>query len=74
MFTARTVVIVAPGAGGIAASSAGRIDNEFSAPAGTTATLAVARPAIADGPPPTSKTAPAATASMPLARRVTAQK
>jgi len=53
MFTARTVVIVAPGAGGIAAASASRIDNAFSAPAGTTATLAVARPAIADGPPST---------------------
>jgi len=73
MFIARTVVIVAPGAGGIAASSASRINNEFSAP-GMTATLAVARPAIADRPPPASKTAPAATASMPLARRVTAQK
>jgi len=74
MFTARTVVIVAPGAGGIAASSASRIDNEFFAPAGTTATLAVARPAIADEPIPAIQPAPAPTASMPLVRRVTAQK
>jgi hypothetical protein len=43
MFTARTVVIVAPGAGGVAASSARRIDNALSA--GVTATLAVVRPA-----------------------------
>jgi hypothetical protein len=74
MFTARTVVIVAPGAGGIAASSASAIDNEFSVPSGATATSAVARPAIADEPIPTGKPAPAATASMPFARRVTAQK
>jgi hypothetical protein len=75
MFTARTVVvIVALGAGGVAASSASAIDNEFSVPAGATATSTVARPAIADELIPTSKPAPAATASMPLARRVTAQK
>ncbi len=53
MFTARTVVIVALGAGGIAASSASTVDNEFSVPAGTRATAAVARPAIADEPIPT---------------------
>ncbi len=74
MFTARTVVvIVAPGAGGIAASSASRIDNELSASAGMTATLAVVRPASAVQHVP-NKPAPAATASMPFARRVTAQK
>ena len=72
MFTARTVVIVALGAGGIAASSASTVDNEFSVPAGTRATAAVARPAIADELIPTIE--PAATASMPRARRVTAQK
>jgi hypothetical protein len=75
MFTARTVVvIVALGAGGIAASSANGINNEFSVPAGTIATPAVARPAIADELAPTSKPAPAAMASAPFARRVTAQK
>jgi hypothetical protein len=75
MFTARiVVVIVALSAGGIAASSASTVDNQFSAPSGTTSTLAVARPAIADGPPLTNKPAPAAKASMPFARRVTAQK
>jgi hypothetical protein len=74
MFTARTVVvIVALVAGGIAASSASGIDNGFSAPAGSTATL-VARPAIADGPIRTIQPAPAAMVSMPFARRVTAQK
>ena len=73
MFTARTVVvIVAPGAGGIAASSASRIDNERSASAGMTAMLAVVRPAGAVQH--TLKPAPAATASPPSARRVTAQK
>lgn len=73
MFTARTVVlIVALGAGGIAASSARRIDAEIFVPAGTTATFAVARPAMAATPK--IKPAPAATASMPFARRVTAQK
>jgi hypothetical protein len=75
MFTARTVVvIVALGAGGFAAASARGSHNEFSVPAGMTATSAVARPAIADEHAPTIKPAPAATASMPLARRVTAQK
>jgi hypothetical protein len=74
MFTARTVVIVALGAGGFAASSASLVDNEFSVPAGTRATAAVARPAIAVEPIPTIEPAPAATASMPRARRVTAQK
>jgi hypothetical protein len=73
MFTARTVVvIVALGAGGLAASSANAIDREFSAPSGTTATSPVARPAIADQH--TLKPAPAAMASTPSARRVTAQK
>ena len=72
MFTARTVVIVAPGAGGVAASSARRIDNELSASAGMTAMLAVVRPASAVQHTP--KPAPAATASPPFARRVTAQK
>jgi hypothetical protein len=75
MFTARTVVvIVVLGAGSIAASSASTVDNEFSVPAGTSATAAVARPAVADEPIPTIEPAPAATASMPHARRVTAQK
>ena len=75
MFTAKTVVvIVAFGAGGIAASSASTVDNALSAPSGTTATLFVARPAIANEPIPTIQPAPVATASMPLARRVTAQK
>jgi hypothetical protein len=74
MFTARTVVIVALGAGGIAASSASTVDNEFSVPAGTRATAAVVRPAFADEPIPTIEPAPAAPASMPRARRVTAQK
>jgi hypothetical protein len=75
MFTARTVVvIVALGAGGIAASSASAIDNEVSVPAGTTATSAVARPAIAAELTTANKPAPAATASPPFARRVTAQK
>ena len=73
MFTARTVVvIVAPGAGGIAASSASRIDNERSASAGMTAMLAVVRPANAVQHTP--QATPAATASPPFARRVTAQK
>jgi hypothetical protein len=74
MFTARTVVIVAPGAGGIAASSARKIDNALSASAGMTAMLAVVRPASTVQHTPTNKPAPAATASMPFARRVTAQK
>jgi hypothetical protein len=75
MFTAQTVVVfVALGAGGVAAASASGIENEFSAPVGMSATSAVARPAIADEHTPTIKPAPAATASMPLARRVTAQK
>jgi len=75
MFTARTVVvIVALGAGGIAASSARRIDNELSASAGMTATLAVARPASAVQHFTTNTSAAAATASMPFARRITAQK
>jgi hypothetical protein len=75
MFTAQTVVvIVALGAGGVAAASANTIDNEFSVPSGTIATLAAARPAIADGLAPTNKPAPAATASMSFVRRVTAQK
>jgi hypothetical protein len=75
MYTAKTVVvIVALGAGGVAASSANTVDNGFSVPSGTPATAAVARLAIADEPIPTSKPAPAVTASMPLARRVTAQK
>jgi hypothetical protein len=75
MFTARTVVvIVALGAGGVAASSARGIDNEFSVQAGTTAISAVACPAIADEHISTIKPAPAAAASMPFARRVTAQK
>jgi hypothetical protein len=75
MFTARTVVvIVALGAGGVVASSANGIDHGFSVPSGTTATSAVARPAIAEELTPTSTPAPAATASMPFARRVTAQK
>jgi hypothetical protein len=75
MFTARTVVvIVALAAGGVAASPARGIEHEFSVPSGTTATLAVARPAIADEHTLTNKPAPAAMASMPSARRVTAQK
>jgi hypothetical protein len=76
MFTARTVVvIVALCAGGcIAAASASPVDNEFSVPAGTRATAAVARPAIADEPIPAIQPAPAPTASTPLVRRVTAQK
>jgi len=75
MFTARTVVaIVALCAGGIAAASASPVDNEFSVPAGTRATAAVARPAIADEPIPAIQPAPAPTAFMPLVRRVTAQK
>jgi hypothetical protein len=73
MFTARTVVIVALGAGGVAASSASTIDNELSASAGMTAALAVVRPASAVQHTPTNKPAPAAMASMPFAR-VTAQK
>jgi hypothetical protein len=39
-----------------------------------TATLAVARPASAVQHIPTNKSAAAATASMPFARRITAQK
>jgi len=75
MFTARTVVVIdALGAGGIAASSASRIDSESSVPSGVTTTRAVARPSIADASSPTNKPAPAATASVPLVRRVTAQK
>jgi hypothetical protein len=75
MFTARIVVlIVALGAGGIAASPARGIDNAFFMPAGTTAAFAVARPAMAVESTPTIKPAPAATASMPFARRITAQK
>jgi hypothetical protein len=75
MFTARTVVVmVALGASGVAAASASEIDHEFFVPSGAIATLAAARPAIADELAPTNKPAPAATASMPLARRVTAQK
>jgi hypothetical protein len=75
MFTARTVVvIVALCAGGVAASSASAIDDEFSVPAGTTATSTVARPAIADELTPTNKPAPAAMASTPIDRCVTAQK
>ena len=74
MFTARTVVvIVALGAGAVAAASSG-IDTEFSVPAGTRATAAVARPAIADELTRTIKPAPAAMASAPFDRRVTAQK
>jgi hypothetical protein len=73
MFTARTVVIVAPGAGGVAASSANRIDNALSASAGMTAT-ARRRASGQRGPAHPYKPAPAATASMPFARRVTAQK
>jgi hypothetical protein len=74
MFTARTVVvIVALGAGGVAAS-ASAIAHEFSVPSGTTAALAVARPAIADEHIPSIQPAPAAMASTPSARRVTAQK
>jgi hypothetical protein len=73
MFTSRTVVvIVALGAGGVAASSAHGIDHVLSVPSGTTATSAVARPAIADEAIPTNR--PAAMASTPSARRVTAQK
>jgi hypothetical protein len=75
MFTARTVVvIVALCAGGVAASSAREIDHELSVPSGATATSAVARPAFSDEQTPTIKPAPAAIASMPFARRVTAQK
>jgi len=75
MFTARTVVvIVALCAGGVAASSAREIDHELSVPSGATATSAVARPAFSDEQTPTIKSAPAAMASMPFARRVTAQK
>ena len=75
MFTARTVVaIVALGAGGLAASSARRIDNDLSASAGMIATLAVARPAGTVQHISTNKSAAAATASMPFARRITAQK
>jgi hypothetical protein len=75
MFTARTVVvIVALGAGAVAAASASGIDTEFSVPAGTRATAAVARPAIADELTRTIKPAPAAMASAPFDRRVTAQK
>jgi len=75
MFTARTVVVtVAPGAGGVAASSASPVDNELSVPSGTTATFVVARPAIADERTSTIKPAPAAMAPTPFARRVTAQK
>jgi hypothetical protein len=73
MFTARTVVvIVALVAGGVAASSARAIDREFSVPTGAIATL-VARPA-SDERSLTIKPAPAAMASTPWARRVTAQK
>jgi hypothetical protein len=75
MFTVRTVVlIVALGAGGVAASSASGIENDLSLPAGTTATFADARPAMAVESTPTIKSAPAAMASTPFARRVTAQK
>jgi hypothetical protein len=75
MFTARTVVvIVALGAGGLAASSARRIDNDLSASAGMIATLAVARPASAVQHIPTNKSAAAATASIAFASRITAQK
>jgi hypothetical protein len=75
MFTARTVVvIVALGAGCIADAAACLVDNEFSVPAGTRATTAVARPASADASIPTIQPAPATMASMPLVRRVTAQK
>jgi hypothetical protein len=75
MFTARTVVaIVALGVGGLAASSASLIDDDLSASAGMTATLAVARPASAVQHNSTNKSAVAATASMPFARRITAQK
>jgi hypothetical protein len=75
MFIAKTVVvIVVLGAGGIAASSANTVDNEFSVPSGRPATAAVARPSIADEPIPTIQPASVVTASMPLARRVTAQK
>jgi hypothetical protein len=75
MFTARTVVLaIALGAGGIAASSASRIDHEFSASAGMAATLAVVRPVSIDQLAPTNKPAPAAMASTPFARRFTAQK
>jgi hypothetical protein len=74
MFTARTVVvIVALAAGGVANSSARGIDHAFSVPSGTAAT-SVARPAIADERTPTSNPARVATAFMPLAGRVTAQK
>jgi hypothetical protein len=74
MFTARTVVvIVALGASVAAVSSAHGIDHAFSVPSGAIATL-VARPAIADEHVPSIEPAPAATASMPFARRVTAQK
>jgi hypothetical protein len=73
MFTSRTVVvIVALGAGGVAASSAHGNYHAFSVPSGMTATSAVARPAIADEATPTNR--PAAMASTPSARRVTAQK
>ena len=73
MFTARTVVvIVALGAGGVAASSARGIHHAFSVPSGMTATSTVAQPPIADEH--TLKLAPAAIASTPSARRVTAQK
>ena len=75
MFTARTVVAnVALGDGGIAASSACGIDNAFSVPPGALATAAVVRPALANEPTPSIKPALAATAAVPLARRVTAQK
>jgi hypothetical protein len=75
MFIAKTVVvIVALGAGGTAASSASGVDHESSVPSGTPATAVAARPAIADEPIPTIQPAPAVAASMPLARRVTAQK
>jgi hypothetical protein len=75
MFTARTVVvIVALGAGGSAASSARGIDRAFSVPSGTAATSVVARPASSDERTPTVEPTPAATASTPVARRVTAQK
>jgi len=75
MLTVRTVVLsVALGAGGVATSSASRIDNELFEPASTAATLTVAHPALAAENTLTIKPAPAVTASTPFARRVTAQK
>ena len=66
-------MIVAPGAGGVAASSARRIDNAFSASAGMTAKLAVARPASADEPPH-KQTCTGSNGVHAVRRRVTAQK